>query len=145
MCRLPFHPPGSRPRFSLGCPRAPESCRFLGGLGLNWALCTQPNGVGLKNHGNATQIQRAPCFFHPPKLFLFTLPFFSTLKPCLGTVCGNLVSPTLRNPFSSTPHLVFFTLCLVFFHPPPCFFHPPPCFFHPRACLVHPATLFCSP
>ena len=76
----------------------------------------------------------APFFLHPPNLFLLTLPFFSTLKPCLGTVCRNLVCSTLRNPFFSTPYLAFFTLCLVFVHPPPCFFHPRACLFHIGRC-----------
>ena len=54
-------------------------------------------------------------FFSPSEVVFLTLPFFSTLKFCLGTVCGNLVSPTLRNPFFSTPHLFLLILCLVFF------------------------------
>ena len=92
-----------------------------------------PSSWTLKRFGKGSP------FFPPSELVFLTLPFFSTLKPCLGTVGGNLVSPTLRNPFFSTPHLVLFTLCLVFFTLRLVFFTrelacftPQPCFSHPK-------------
>ena len=129
-CGIRGQPTAQKPLLGFPLRKIPPSFWF-------WPIRRREN-VQKKLRMSSHWAKGGSLFFHPPNFFFVTPSFFSTLKPCLGTVCGNLVSPTLRNPFFSTPHLVFV-------HPLPCFFHPRPCFFHPRACLFHPATLFFSP
>ena len=89
--------------------------------------------------GNSRGIlSRGLPLFSPSEVVFLTLPFFSTLKPCLGTVC---CEPCFSNPEKS----FLFNPSPCFFHPLPCFFHPPPCFFHPPPCCFSPASLLVSP
>ena len=124
--------PQPNPRKSLGLP---SNWRHVASL--MWTHtsflcgCISHSRLLLKRHGLP--------FFSPSEVVFLTLPFFSTLKPCLGTICWE---PCFSNPEKS----FLFNPSPCFFHPLPCLFHPPPCYFFtrelacftPQPCFSHP-------